>query len=99
MSVPLIQALKIGSYLFRQKIKGNKRYPLVMMLEPLFRCNLECIGCGKIQTFADVQKNGPDPARPGSEMQKPSLFRPTQKELKNQKITLPSLQSYLQKRW
>ena len=49
MSVPLMQALKIGSYLFRQKIKGNKRYPLVMMLEPLFRCNLECIGCGKIQ--------------------------------------------------
>src|SRR5262245_5154431 len=33
----------------KQKFKGNKRYPLVLMLEPLFRCNLACVGCGKIQ--------------------------------------------------
>ena len=56
MSVPLMQALKIGAYLFRQKIKGNERYPLVMMLEPLFRCNLECIGCGKIQKPNEILK-------------------------------------------
>lgn len=49
MSVPISQALRVASYVMEQKIKGNKRYPLVLMLEPLFRCNLECAGCGKIQ--------------------------------------------------
>jgi|UniRef100_A0A7C3LVJ8 hopanoid biosynthesis associated radical SAM protein HpnH len=49
MSISLHQAVKVGSYIFRQKLKGNKRFPLVLMLEPLFRCNLECAGCGKIQ--------------------------------------------------
>lgn len=49
MPVPLSQGLKVMSYVLKQKLKGNKRYPLVLMLEPLFRCNLECAGCGKIQ--------------------------------------------------
>ncbi len=49
MAVPASQALRIVSYVLTQKIKGRKRYPLVLMLEPLFRCNLECAGCGKIQ--------------------------------------------------
>ncbi len=48
MGVPLRQQLKIGAYLFSKKLKGVKRYPLVLMLEPLFRCNLACAGCGKI---------------------------------------------------
>ena len=48
MGVPLIQQLRVGSYIMKQKLKGNKRYPLVLMLEPLFRCNLACAGCGKI---------------------------------------------------
>lgn len=48
MSVPLRQSLDIGSYIMGQKLKGNRRYPLVLMLEPLFRCNLACSGCGKI---------------------------------------------------
>ena len=48
MGVPLIQQLRVGSYIFKQKLKGNERYPLVLMLEPLFRCNLACAGCGKI---------------------------------------------------
>ncbi|MGE0120150.1 MAG: adenosyl-hopene transferase HpnH [Dongiaceae bacterium] len=48
MSVPLIQKLHVGAYLLKQRLKGNKRYPLVLMLEPLFRCNLACAGCGKI---------------------------------------------------
>ncbi len=48
MGVPLRQQLKIGSYLLGNKLKGIKRYPLVLMLEPLFRCNLACAGCGKI---------------------------------------------------
>lgn len=49
MPVPLSQGLKVFSYIMKQKLKGNKRYPLVLMLEPLFRCNLACKGCGKIQ--------------------------------------------------
>ncbi|TVZ40198.1 hopanoid biosynthesis associated radical SAM protein HpnH [Alteromonadaceae bacterium 2753L.S.0a.02] len=48
MGVPLKQQIRIGSYLVRQKLMGRKRYPLVLMLEPLFQCNLECAGCGKI---------------------------------------------------
>jgi hopanoid biosynthesis associated radical SAM protein HpnH len=48
MSVPLRQQFTVAKYLFQQKLKGNTRYPLVLMLEPLFRCNLACAGCGKI---------------------------------------------------
>jgi hopanoid biosynthesis associated radical SAM protein HpnH len=48
MSVPLIQQYRVGRYILEQKLKGNERYPLVLMLEPLFRCNLACAGCGKI---------------------------------------------------
>ena len=56
MGVPLKQAFKVGSYIAKQKLKGNKRYPLVLMLEPLFRCNLACNGCGKIQHPEEVLK-------------------------------------------
>ena len=48
MGIPLLQKFRVGSYLIRQKLSGQKRYPLVLMLEPLFRCNLACAGCGKI---------------------------------------------------
>ena len=48
MGVPLSQQLRIGSYIVKQRLRGNRRYPLVLMLEPLFRCNLACAGCGKI---------------------------------------------------
>jgi hopanoid biosynthesis associated radical SAM protein HpnH len=48
MAVPFFKEVKIGAYLMKQKLMGNKRYPLVLMLEPLFRCNLACAGCGKI---------------------------------------------------
>ena len=48
MSVPLIQQWRVGAYILKQRVKGNRRYPLVLMLEPLFRCNLACNGCGKI---------------------------------------------------
>lgn len=48
MSVPLVQQYRVGRYIIEQKLKGVKRYPLVLMLEPLFRCNLACAGCGKI---------------------------------------------------
>src|SRR5690348_17374403 len=48
MGVPLRQQLTVASYLLKQKLKGIKKYPMVLMLEPLFRCNLACAGCGKI---------------------------------------------------
>lgn len=48
MAIPFFKEIKIGSYLIKQKLLGRKRYPLVLMLEPLFRCNLACAGCGKI---------------------------------------------------
>jgi hopanoid biosynthesis associated radical SAM protein HpnH len=48
MAVPLNQALRVGAYVVKQHLLGRKRYPLVLMLEPLFRCNLACAGCGKI---------------------------------------------------
>nr|VFK77873.1 MAG: hopanoid biosynthesis associated radical SAM protein HpnH [Candidatus Kentron sp. SD] len=48
MSIPFIQQYRIGKYLLGKKIYGIERYPVVLMLEPLFRCNLACAGCGKI---------------------------------------------------
>ncbi len=49
MAVPISQMCTVATYVLSQKFKGVKRYPLVLMLEPLFRCNLACAGCGKIQ--------------------------------------------------
>ena len=48
MAIPFFKEMRIGGYLLKQKLLGRKRYPLVLMLEPLFRCNLACVGCGKI---------------------------------------------------
>ena len=48
MTVPFFKEIRIAAYLLKQRIMGRKRYPLVLMLEPLFRCNLACVGCGKI---------------------------------------------------
>jgi hopanoid biosynthesis associated radical SAM protein HpnH len=54
MSVPLNQAIRVGAYVVKQHLLGRKRYPLVLMLEPLFRCNLACAGCGKIDYPAEI---------------------------------------------
>src|SRR5207244_3268331 len=56
MSVPVSQMWTVASYVIRQKLAGRKQYPLVLMLEPLFRCNLACAGCGKIQYPAHILK-------------------------------------------
>ncbi len=48
MGIPLLQKLIVGNYVIRRHLAGRKRFPLVLMLEPLFRCNLACAGCGKI---------------------------------------------------
>ena len=54
MSVPLNQVIRVGAYVVKQHVLGRKRYPLVLMLEPLFRCNLACAGCGKIDYPAEI---------------------------------------------
>ncbi len=61
MPVPVSQAWTVASYVLKQKIKGRKQYPLVLMLEPLYRCNLACAGCGKIQYPAHVLKREVSP--------------------------------------
>src|SRR5580658_1110693 len=54
MGVPLRQMWSVTSYVLGKKLRGIKRYPLVLMLEPLFRCNLACAGCGKIQHPVEI---------------------------------------------
>ncbi len=54
MSIPALQMAHVGAYVVKQHLKGRKRYPLVLMLEPLFRCNLACAGCGKIDYPAEI---------------------------------------------
>lgn len=48
MPVPVRQQIRVGAYILKQRLARRARYPLVLMLEPLFRCNLACPGCGKI---------------------------------------------------
>jgi len=62
MAVPISQMWTVASYVLKQKVSGRKRYPLVLMLEPLFRCNLACAGCGKIQYPAHILKKNLSPA-------------------------------------
>ncbi len=54
MGVPLTQMLSVGAYITKERLRGNGRFPLVLMLEPLFRCNLSCSGCGKIDYPEEV---------------------------------------------
>ena len=54
MPVPLNQIVRVGAYVVKQHLAGRRRYPLVLMLEPLFRCNLACAGCGKIDYPAEI---------------------------------------------
>jgi hopanoid biosynthesis associated radical SAM protein HpnH len=61
MAVPVSQMWTVATYVLRQKLAGRKRYPLVLMLEPLFRCNLACAGCGKIQYPAHILKKDLSP--------------------------------------
>ena len=56
MSMPLRVSMRIGAHLMKQKLAGNKKFPLLVELEPLFACNLKCNGCGKIQHPANILK-------------------------------------------
>jgi hopanoid biosynthesis associated radical SAM protein HpnH len=62
MAIPLRQSLAVLRYVLRQRLRGVKRYPLVLMLEPLFRCNLACAGCGKIDYTEDILDRRLSPA-------------------------------------
>jgi len=61
MAVQLQQAIDVGKYIISQRLKGRKRFPLTLMLEPLFRCNLACVGCGKIQHPSEILKRNLTP--------------------------------------
>ena len=61
MGVPISQMWTVATYVLGQKLRGRKQYPLVLMLEPLFRCNLACAGCGKIQYPAHILKKNLTP--------------------------------------
>ena len=57
MRFPFALYTTMMKYLMKQRLKGAKRYPLVLMLEPTLRCNLDCVGCGRIEE----QKAAPAP--------------------------------------
>jgi hopanoid biosynthesis associated radical SAM protein HpnH len=61
MPVPVSQMWTVATYVLKQRLKRRRRYPLVLMLEPLFRCNLACAGCGKIQYPAHILKKNLSP--------------------------------------
>lgn len=63
MAVPVSQAVAVAGHVVGNLLRGRRRYPLVLMLEPLFRCNLACAGCGKIQYPAHVLKRHLTPAQ------------------------------------
>jgi hopanoid biosynthesis associated radical SAM protein HpnH len=54
LAIPLLQAYRVGRYILARRLRGEERYPLVLMLEPLFQCNLACYGCGKIDYPKEV---------------------------------------------
>jgi len=56
LGVPAIQKARLGAYIFKQLLSGNRRFPLVLMLEPLFQCNLRCKGCGKIAHPPEIMR-------------------------------------------
>ncbi len=53
MRFPFKQTAAVACYISRMKKQGKKRFPLVLMLEPLHACNLTCTGCGRIREYKD----------------------------------------------
>ncbi|MEO6879699.1 MAG: adenosyl-hopene transferase HpnH [Mycobacteriaceae bacterium] len=56
MAMPLRQTARLGGYLLKQKVLRREKFPLLVELEPLFACNLQCAGCGKIAQPASLLK-------------------------------------------
>ncbi|MFZ1934019.1 MAG: adenosyl-hopene transferase HpnH [Thermoguttaceae bacterium] len=54
MRFPFSLTRSMTSYLLRKRLAGEKKFPLVLMLEPLHACNLSCTGCGRIREYADT---------------------------------------------
>ncbi len=54
MIFPWQLSMRLTGYLASNRIHRRKRFPMVLMLEPLFRCNLTCSGCGRIREYRDV---------------------------------------------
>jgi len=54
MGVPISQMWTVAKYVIGKHIRRQRKYPLVLMLEPLLRCNLACAGCGKIEHPPEV---------------------------------------------
>ncbi|GIS62629.1 MAG: hypothetical protein CM1200mP2_48540 [Planctomycetaceae bacterium] len=63
MPIPVSQMWTVARYVMGQRLRGRRRFPLVLMLEPLFRCNLACAGCGKIQHPTEVLRQHLSPAQ------------------------------------
>ncbi|HDZ90762.1 MAG: adenosyl-hopene transferase HpnH [Deltaproteobacteria bacterium] len=61
MGIPLVQKARLSAYIFTQRLRHRERFPLVLMLEPLFRCNLRCRGCGKIGYPAETLRRSMTP--------------------------------------
>jgi hopanoid biosynthesis associated radical SAM protein HpnH len=56
MRFPLSLTTSMAGYIARKKLSGTKRFPLVLMLEPLHACNLTCTGCGRIREYSQTIK-------------------------------------------
>src|SRR5258708_29148690 len=69
VAVPVRQNLRLGAYLARQKLARREKFPLIVGLEPLFACNLACVGCGKIQYPAHILKQRMSVATAGAAVQ------------------------------
>src|SRR3974377_2025487 len=79
LSIPLLQMYRVGRYVLSRRLRGEQRYPLVLMLEPLFQCNLACAGCGKIDYPKEIlqKRVGVDDAlRAGDECGAPIVSIP-----------------------
>src|SRR5258707_14388189 len=56
MRFPLSLTTSMASYMARHRVAGTKKFPLVLMLEPLHACNLTCTGCGRIREYSQTIK-------------------------------------------
>src|SRR5229473_1528403 len=56
MRFPLSLTTEMAAYIVKKKVSGEKRFPLVLMLEPLHACNLTCTGCGRIREYKQTIK-------------------------------------------
>src|SRR6476660_4001649 len=56
MRFPLSLTTTMVGYMAKKTLTRQKRYPLVLMLEPRHACNLTCTGCGRIREYSESIK-------------------------------------------